>query len=35
VNAVPGVDLRANLDKNRHDHAACGYIDQRHHEREE
>jgi hypothetical protein len=35
VNAVPGVDLCANLDKNWCGHDACGYIDQHHREREE
>jgi hypothetical protein len=35
VNAVPGVDLRANLDKNWCGHDARGYINQCHCEREE
>jgi hypothetical protein len=34
-NAVPGVDLHANLDKNWRGRDTHGYIDQRHHEREE
>jgi hypothetical protein len=33
VNAAPGVDLRANLDKNRCGRDARGYIDQRHRHR--
>jgi hypothetical protein len=33
--AAPAVDLRANLDKNRRDRDASGYIDQHHREREE
>jgi hypothetical protein len=33
--AEPAVDLRTNLDKNRHDRDARGYIDQRHRKREE
>jgi hypothetical protein len=35
ANVAPGVDLRANIDKNRHGRDACGYIDQCHREREE
>jgi hypothetical protein len=35
ANAAPGVDLRANIDKNGHGGDARGYIDQRHREREE
>jgi hypothetical protein len=35
ANAAPGVDLRANPDKNRRGRDARGYIDQRHREREE
>jgi hypothetical protein len=35
ANAAPGVDLRANLDKNRRGRDARGYIDQRHRDREE
>jgi hypothetical protein len=34
-NAVPGVDLHANLDQNWRGRDTRGYIDQRHHEREE
>jgi hypothetical protein len=33
--AAPAADLRANLDKNWRGRDARGYIDQRHHEREE
>jgi hypothetical protein len=33
--AAPAVNLHANLDKNRRDHDARGYIDQRHRERDE
>jgi hypothetical protein len=33
ANVAPGVDLGANLDKNRHGRAARGYIDQLHCER--
>jgi hypothetical protein len=35
ANTTPGVDLRANLDKNRCGRDARGYIDQRHRERKE
>jgi hypothetical protein len=35
ANATPGVDLRANLDKNRRGRDARGYIDQCHRERKE
>jgi hypothetical protein len=35
ANAAPGIDLRANIDKNRRGRDARGYIDQCHHEREE
>jgi hypothetical protein len=35
ANAAPGVDLRANINKNRRGRDARGYIDQRHCEREE
>jgi hypothetical protein len=35
ANAAPGIDLRANLDKNWHGRNARGYIDQHHREREE
>jgi hypothetical protein len=35
ANAALGIDLRANLDKNRRGRDARGYIDQRHCEREE
>jgi hypothetical protein len=35
ANTAPGVDLRANLDKNWRGRDACGYIDQRNHEHEE
>jgi hypothetical protein len=35
ANAALGVDLHANLDKNRRGRDACSYIDQRHRERKE
>jgi hypothetical protein len=35
VNAAPGANLHANLDKNRRGHDARGYMDQCHREREE
>jgi hypothetical protein len=35
ANAAPGIDLHANIDKNRRGRDARGYIDQHHCEREE